>query len=430
MSNNENQLAVLPPTALARQVDAPTWNALFEIYDSPSPEKLGIVIDYCKARKLDPLKKPVHIVSVWSKKAGKMVETIWPAISELRITAMRTGNFASMEECKFGPIQKQKLGNMELEFPEWAQITINRIVRVGDDTKVLPFPGPRVYFVESYASVKGAQDLTPNSMWAKRTWGQLEKCAEAAALRRAFPEECGNDHTAEEMAGRIVHDVGGLPLAEAAPQGSQPAGGEQTGDGGSASGTQAEGTAPAVVRRARTPRKGASAAAAPTEPQTPAPASQIPPGGNGVIVDGEVTEVKEESAPAAPAEDKTPAPAPKPEPAAVPGRKPKYQQPDGWPLVIEATVEDVVSGRDMLIEDIATGEKKIMKINLVTLGGSDIAKHGLPAKVVFDPTNADLNAKAKKGEAVIKLTLESWPSQSRVGTQILVAVEGTDVELI
>jgi hypothetical protein len=42
----------------------------------------------------------------------------------------------------------------------------------------------------------------PNEMWANRPVGQLEKCAEAGALRRAFPEEIGNALTAEEMEGQ------------------------------------------------------------------------------------------------------------------------------------------------------------------------------------------------------------------------------------
>jgi len=42
-------------------------------------------------------------------------------------------------------------------------------------------------------------------MWAKRPRGQLEKCAEAAALRRAFPEEIGNEYAAEEVEGQAFN---------------------------------------------------------------------------------------------------------------------------------------------------------------------------------------------------------------------------------
>jgi hypothetical protein len=40
-------------------------------------------------------------------------------------------------------------------------------------------------------------------MWLKRSRGQLAKCAEAQALRKAFPE-VGAQPTAEEMEGKII----------------------------------------------------------------------------------------------------------------------------------------------------------------------------------------------------------------------------------
>jgi hypothetical protein len=49
--------------------------------------------------------------------------------------------------------------------------------------------------MEAFASTK---DGSPNSMWQKRPRGQLDKCAEAAALRAAFPEELGDDPTSDE----------------------------------------------------------------------------------------------------------------------------------------------------------------------------------------------------------------------------------------
>jgi L-fucose mutarotase/ribose pyranase (RbsD/FucU family) len=47
-------------------------------------------------------------------------------------------------------------------------------------------------------------------MWVKRPHGQLLKCAKAASLRAAFPEEA--DYTAEEMEGKVI-EADGMPVA-------------------------------------------------------------------------------------------------------------------------------------------------------------------------------------------------------------------------
>jgi hypothetical protein len=130
-----------------------------------------------------------------------MVETVWPGIGELRTTAFRTGQYAGRDEARYGETITRKVGSAEVEFPEWCQVTVYRLL----GGQRLPFPGPRVYWLESYA-VKGGKDKdqSPNEMWRRRPFGQLDKCAEAAALRAAFPEEVGNEYAAEEMEGRTI----------------------------------------------------------------------------------------------------------------------------------------------------------------------------------------------------------------------------------
>jgi hypothetical protein len=73
------------------------------------------------------------------------------------------------------------------------------------------FVGPKVYWFEAYG--KWADTDVPNEMWSNRPVGQLEKCAEAGALRHAFPEEIGNALTAEEMEGQHTLD-GAAPAPE------------------------------------------------------------------------------------------------------------------------------------------------------------------------------------------------------------------------
>lgn len=161
-----------------------------------------LALSYCRARKLDPFKRNVHIVPIYSKERGGMVDTIWPGIGELRTTAARTGEYAGKDRTEFGPDVTQRFGDTEITFPEWASVTVYRFIQ---GTRVA-FHGPQVYWLETYATM-GKSD-TPNSMWANRPRGQLDKCAEAAALRTAFPEEIGSDYIPEEV--QHVGDGSGL----------------------------------------------------------------------------------------------------------------------------------------------------------------------------------------------------------------------------
>lgn len=190
------------------EVSKSNWKVLVEsIFPAAkSVDAVVMALAYCQKRKLDVFKRVVHIVPMWNSALGHEVETVWPAIAELRTTAFRTGQYAGMDAAEFGPELEQELSgtkgsnsrNVTVRFPEWCRITVYRVLH----GQTIKFVGPKVYWLESYGRWRGTD--APNEMWAKRSVGQLEKCAEAAALRRAFPEELGNELSAEEMEGRVI----------------------------------------------------------------------------------------------------------------------------------------------------------------------------------------------------------------------------------
>jgi len=189
-------------------VDQGAWRVLTDAVfpAAERPESIIMALAYCKARNLDIFKKPVQIVPIYDKKRGGMVDTVWPGIAELRTTAMRTGSFAGFEDTAYGPMIEENLGGVPVKYPEWAQCTVYRLV----GSHRVAFVGPKTFWIETYATAK-RDTKAPNSMWAKRPRGQLEKCAEAAALRRAFPEEIGNEYAAEEIEGQAFGHVAALP---------------------------------------------------------------------------------------------------------------------------------------------------------------------------------------------------------------------------
>lgn len=184
-----------------------TWKALTDAVfpNAQSVDSVILALSYCKARKLDPFKRCVHIVPMWSRERSAMVDTVWPGIAELRTTAFRTGSYAGKDAAEFGDDVTETVGNAEVTYPSWCRITIHR--KLGTD--ICPFVGPQVWWLETYGRAKKSDD-TPNKMWLKRPRGQIEKCAEAASLRAAYPEELGNDYAAEEMTGHdlIEHENG------------------------------------------------------------------------------------------------------------------------------------------------------------------------------------------------------------------------------
>ena len=189
-----------PPALVARGLTLEQWRVLKDAIwpAAKSNEAIFMAIDYCKARGLDPFKRIVHIVPVWDAEKKCLVETVWPGIAELRTTAARTGQYAGKDEPVFGETVEARIGDVQINFPEWCQVTVWRLIA----GQRVAFHGSRVYWEEAYAT-KGRSD-EPNTMWRKRPRGQLAKCAEAEALREAFPEEIGGDYSVEEMQGQTI----------------------------------------------------------------------------------------------------------------------------------------------------------------------------------------------------------------------------------
>ena len=191
------------------------------VYPGASDASVDLVLAYCRATGLDPMLKPVHIVPMWDSKARETRDVVMPGIGLYRTNAARTGQFAGMSEPVFGPMVTERIGTREVTYPEWCKVTARRQIPSGH---IAEFEAVE-YWIENYA-IKGGkeQDQTPNAMWSKRVRGQLAKCAQAQALRMAFPEAVGAAPTAEEMEGRElegesvqVHRVAAAPAAQLPP---------------------------------------------------------------------------------------------------------------------------------------------------------------------------------------------------------------------
>ncbi len=195
-----------------------SWRVLCDLYPAAeTPEVIMAVVEYCATRRLDPLRKPCHVVPMWNAKLRRRVQVVMQGINELETTAHRTGLWAGMDMPVWGPlITKRFRGEaenddgtkrateIEVEFPEWCAVTVYRLV--GNERRAFAEP---VYWIEAYGRA-GFRSEVPNSRWTQAPRQMLHKCAKSASLRVAFPEE-GIGYAAEEMDGREI-DAGGVTI--------------------------------------------------------------------------------------------------------------------------------------------------------------------------------------------------------------------------
>jgi phage recombination protein Bet len=181
------------------------------LYLGAKDESIDMVLAYCEAAKLDVMQKPVHIVPMSVKKkegqGNEFRDVIMPGIGLYRIQADRSGTMAGITEPEYGPMITETFkaksydnkppADIEVTYPEWCKVIVKKIV----GAHIVDFVS-KEYWVENYAT-QGGNSTAPNAMWLKRSRGQLAKCAEAQALRKAFPE-VGAQPTAEEMEGKII----------------------------------------------------------------------------------------------------------------------------------------------------------------------------------------------------------------------------------
>jgi hypothetical protein len=144
--NNPQKSRNLPMPVEAHQfcgLSEQSWKVLTEVTfpTAKSPEAIMMALDYCKARKLDIFKKPVHVVPMWSAALARSVETVWPSIMEIQTTASRTGLWAGMDRPVWGPDMTQSFtgrfkddndtfqeNTVTVTFPEWVAVTVYRLV--------------------------------------------------------------------------------------------------------------------------------------------------------------------------------------------------------------------------------------------------------------------------------------------------------------
>ncbi len=156
----------------------------------------------CRRTGLDPFARQIYAVMRWDGRQKRNVMQIQTGIDGLRLIAERSGTYA-------GQTPAEWCGQDGKWVDVWLSDQAPAAARVG----VLrhDFKEP-VYGVAKFASYCATnKDGTPQAMWKTMPEVMIAKCAEALAIRKAFPNDVSGVYTKEEMGQQ--HNVTGPPLA-------------------------------------------------------------------------------------------------------------------------------------------------------------------------------------------------------------------------
>lgn len=149
--------------------------------EKASEGDLAVFFHHCQRTGLDPFAKQIYMVGRWDNRAGAMKYVIQTGIDGYRLIAERTGTYAGSDES-----WHEEGGRLVS-----ATVTVRKVVA----GQVCGFTATAR--LEEY--VQTGKDGKPMGLWAKMPHRMLAKCAEALALRKAFPQDLSGIYTAEEM---------------------------------------------------------------------------------------------------------------------------------------------------------------------------------------------------------------------------------------
>lgn len=195
------ELATRPVGALALDPRQTDWTerqhaALQQLGLAKAPAgDLAVFLHQAQRTGLDPFTKQIYMIGRWDAREQREKYTIQTGIDGFRVIAERP---KSGQPSPYGG----QVGPMWCgEDGQWRDVWPFRkppvAARIGVIRKDWAEPIYAVAHFHEYAQTNKKGELT--RMWAEKPAVMIAKCAEALALRKAFPHDLSGIYTAEEM---------------------------------------------------------------------------------------------------------------------------------------------------------------------------------------------------------------------------------------
>lgn len=180
--------------------------------EQPTQPELAMFLHYCQRTGLDPFARQIHMV----RRDGRQV--IQTGIDGLRLIARRAADqqgegigYDTTQWC--GPDGQWRDVWLEKGPPAAAKVVVRRNGH----------PFDAVALFDAYAGRK--RDGNLNRMWQQQGAHMIAKCAEALALRKAFPQDLSGLYTTDEIQQSSGAEQPAQPAQQVqAPSAAAPAG--------------------------------------------------------------------------------------------------------------------------------------------------------------------------------------------------------------